>query len=45
MLEGHQKQMSIFMTEWEYDEEIKAFIPKPIKEFDPIYYRRVQENG
>ena len=45
MLEGHQKQMSIFMTEWEYDEEIKAFIPKPIKEFDPINYRRVQGNG
>jgi len=45
MLEGHQKQMSIFMTDWEYDEEIKAFIPKPIKEFDPVYYRKVQENG
>jgi len=45
MLEGHQKQMNIFMTDWEYDEEIKAFIPKPIKEFDPIYYRKVQENG
>ncbi len=45
MLDGHTEQMSIFMNDWEYDEEIKAFIPKPIKEFEPIYYRRVQENG
>jgi hypothetical protein len=42
MLEGHEEQMSIFMVNWEYDEEIKAFIPKPIKEFEPIDYRRVQ---
>ncbi len=45
MLDGHAEQMSIFMEDWEYDEETKAFIPKPIKEFEPIYYRRVQENG
>jgi len=45
MLDGHAEQMSIFMEQWEYDEETKAFIPKPIKEFKPIYYRRVQENG
>jgi len=45
MLDGHAEQMSIFMTDWEYDEEIKAFIPKPIKEFEPIDYRRVQDNG
>jgi len=45
MLDGHAEQMSIFMNDWEYDEEIKAFIPKPIKEFEPIHYRRVQENG
>ncbi|MEI6289849.1 MAG: SAM-dependent DNA methyltransferase [Chloroflexota bacterium] len=44
MLEGHQRQMSIFMTDWEYDEEIKAFIPKPITEFAPIFYREVQHN-
>ncbi len=45
MLDGHAEQMSIFMNGWEYDEEIKAFIPKPIKEFKPINYRRVQEYG
>ena len=42
MLEGHQQQSSLFMTGWEYDEEIQAFIPLPIMEFPPIHYRRVQ---
>lgn len=45
MLDGNTEQMNIFMNGWEYDEEIKAFIPKPIKEFAPIHYRRVQEHG
>jgi len=45
MLDGHEEQMSIFMVDWEYDEELKAFIPKPIKEFEPIFYRRVQDHG
>lgn len=43
MLEGHQEQMTLFMTGWEYDEEIQAFIPLPIREFPPIHYRRVQQ--
>lgn len=42
MLEGHQEQISLFMTGWEYDEEIQAFIPTPIKEFPLCDYRRVQ---
>jgi SAM-dependent methyltransferase len=45
MLEGRSQQISIFMTDWEYDEETKAFIPKPIKEFKPVHYRRVQKDG
>lgn len=45
MLDGHAQQMSLFMNEWEYDEEIKAFIPKPIKEYPLIDYRRVQQHG
>lgn len=45
MLDGHQQQISNFMTDWEYDEEIKPFIPKPIKEFAPIDYRKVHEHG
>jgi hypothetical protein len=44
MLEGHQEQLSIFMSDWEYDEEIKAMIPKPVKEFPPIHYKKVNLN-
>lgn len=43
MLEGHNEQISLFMNDWEYDEEIQAFIPKPIKEFPLTHYRRVQQ--
>lgn len=43
MLDGHQQQLSLFMSGWEYDEEVKAYIPLPIKEFPPIHYRRVQQ--
>ena len=30
--------------EWEYDEEAHAFIPKPIKEYPIIHYRRIAEH-
>ena len=43
LLEGHEEQLSIFSTDWEYDEEIKAMIPKPIKEFPPIHYNEVSK--
>jgi len=43
MLEGHQEQISIFMVGWEYDEEIQAFIPTPIREFPLTHYRRIQQ--
>ena len=45
MLEGHQEQISIFTMDWEYDEEIKAFIPKPIKEFPLTHFRKVHQNN
>ena len=35
-------QLSIFNMDWEYDEEIQAFIPAPLKEYPLINYRRVQ---
>ncbi len=44
ILEGHQEQLSIFMSDWEYDKEIKAMIPKAIKEFPPIHYKKVTSN-
>lgn len=42
LLAGHQEQISIFMMGWEYDEEIKALIPAPLKEYPLMDYRRVQ---
>ena len=29
----------------EYSESENAFIPVPIREYEPIFYRKVQENG
>ena len=43
LLEGHEEHKTLFMQDWEYDEEIKAYIPKPIKEFPLTDYREVQQ--
>jgi hypothetical protein len=45
MLQGHQKDRDLFMQGWEYDNEIKAFIPLPIREFQPVHYTMVQNYG
>ena len=47
MLEGHTNHPTLFMAVdgWEYDEEIRAYIPKPIKEYPLTDYRRVKEHG
>ena len=42
LLAGQQKRPSLFMTGWKYDEETRAIIPAPIKEYPLIDYRRVQ---
>lgn len=44
MLDGHEEQMSIFMTDWEYDDEVEALIPKPIKEFPLIDFKKVHNH-
>ena len=36
LLTGHEEQMNIFMTGWEYDEETKAFIPAPVREYPVV---------
>jgi hypothetical protein len=41
MLEGHENQLTIDMQGWTYDDEVKAMIPLPIREFPPVHYRRV----
>ena len=43
LLDGHEQQMTIFMIGWEYDDEIQAFIPSPVKEFPPTDYRRLND--
>ena len=43
LLEGSNKQMTLDMVGWAYDEEVKAFIPLPIQEFPPIHYRKVTQ--
>ena len=43
LLNGHAEQMTLDMVGWEYDEEVQAFIPAPIREFPLTDYRRVQD--
>lgn len=43
LLNGHSEQMTLDMVGWEYDEEVQAFIPAPIREFPLMDYRRVQD--
>ena len=43
LLDGHERQINIFMIGWEYDEEIDAFIPSPVAEYPPTDYRRLNE--
>lgn len=49
MMEGRKEQMSLFglsgsaTNNWEYDEEIKAYIPSPIKEYPMVDFYEVYE--
>ncbi len=45
LLKGHERQMDMDMLlgGWEYDEEIDAYIPAPIKEYPPTDYRRLDD--
>ena len=43
MLEGRQQQYTLDMIDWTYDEEVKAYIPLPFREFPPVHYRKVQQ--
>ena len=45
MLEGHDdSELWYLMNNWEYDKEVKAYIPKPIKEYPLTDYRKVQNH-
>jgi len=41
MLEGQKNQLSLESTDWIYDDEVKAMIPLPIREFPPIHFKKV----
>lgn len=43
LLAGHDAQMNIFQIDWDYDEEIQAFIPKPIQEYPLTNYMRLTQ--
>lgn len=43
LLSGHEEQMSLDMIGWEYDEEIQAFIPAPVREYPLTHYRRLAQ--
>ncbi len=43
--DGNENPMLKEMQGWEYDKEIRAYIPKPIKEYPLTDYRRVCEHG
>lgn len=43
LLSGHEEQMNIFMIGWEYDEEVQAFIPAPVREYPLTDYRRLAQ--
>ncbi|NLD31135.1 MAG: SAM-dependent DNA methyltransferase [Trichococcus flocculiformis] len=45
LLEAKEEQISISMLGWEYDNELKSFIPSPIKEYPLIDYRKVREHA
>jgi len=45
LLNGHEKQMSFDMLDWEYDEEVQAFFPAPVKEYPLTDYRRLAQHG
>lgn len=44
LLDGHDEQTSLFHIGWEYDEEVQAFIPSPVREYPLTDYRRLGEN-
>ena len=43
MLEGREQQYTLDMVDWTYDEEVKAYIPLPFREFSPVHYKKVQQ--
>lgn len=45
LLNGHEQEINLFVDGWEYDEETKAFIPAPIREYPLCDYRKVADSN
>lgn len=45
LLNGHEQEINLFVEGWEYDEETKAFIPAPIREYPLCDYRKVADGN
>lgn len=43
-VEDEKIDVDMLLNGWEYDEETNKFIPAPIKEYDAVHYRRLNEN-
>jgi len=43
LLNGHRQQLSLDMLNWEYDEDVQAFIPPPVHEYPLVDYRRLAD--
>ena len=43
LLNGHSEQMTLDMIGWEFDEEVQAFIPAPVREYPLTDYRRLAQ--
>ena len=41
LLSGHELQMSISMTDWDYDEKTNSFTPSPVQIYPPTDYRKL----
>lgn len=45
MLERRERHMTLFAADRRLGEGVGEFIPLPVREFAPMHYRRVQDNG
>lgn len=43
LLRGHEEQPELFMNDWGYDEEVKARIPVPVREYPLTDYRMLAQ--
>ena len=45
LLGGHERQLSLFQQDWEYDAEADAFLPSAVADYAPCDWREVGRRG